>query len=118
MKLLILDDDPKVRFNLNLYLSDEGYSCHEYESAESALKSITPGKYHAAIVDIALPGLFGDDFILRAKSVDPKLKCVIHTGHLSFNLPRELQNIGMNEDDVFYKPVLDLNSLKEKIVSL
>lgn len=115
MKLMIVDDDPKVRFNLNLFLSDEGFECHEFGNAEEALHTIGTGSYKAAIVDIALPGLFGDEFIVKANRIDPNLKYIIYTGHLSFTLSHELRSIGVDCDDVFYKPVRDMKSLKERI---
>ena len=45
-------------------------------------------------------------------------KFIIHTGSTKFSLPDELKAIGVSEANVFFKPVLDMSEMAEKIKEL
>jgi DNA-binding response OmpR family regulator len=115
IKILILDDDDKLRFNFMLYLEDEGFNCRGTDSGLTALQMLKDEPADIAIVDVRLPEMDGEDFILQAHKIYDKMKFFIHTGSAVYSLSEELRNIGMEEDDVIFKPINDMTSLVSKM---
>jgi two-component system, OmpR family, response regulator len=117
IKILLLDDDERVRFNLKLFLEDEGFECYESISAEQALKSIESIPFDIAIVDIRLPGKTGEEFIFEAAAKSPATKYIIYTGSNDYELPNELISLGIGTADVLNKPVTDMRIFIDKIIA-
>ncbi len=115
--ILILDDDVRIRFNMRLFLEDEGFLCLEAENAEKALEIIEHETVHIAIVDLRLPGMNGEMFIETSYRIHPHLKFIIHTGSLNYTIPDALLMTGLKEDDIFFKPVDDMERLVKKIIA-
>jgi two-component system, OmpR family, response regulator len=113
--ILIVDDEAMIRLNLCAFLEDEGFSIFSAESSEVALQLLERQQIHLSIVDIRLPGMDGNQFILRAHSLYPRMKYLIHTGSSSYQLPVELLALGMLMDDVFMKPIADMLLLVQAI---
>jgi DNA-binding NtrC family response regulator len=118
IKILILDDDDELRYNLSLFLEDEGYDTAQFSNCDDALNNLQSDKFLVAIVDIRLPGMSGDEFVPLASKIDPKLKFIIHTGSNDFDLSSELIRCGLREEDVFRKPVIDMAQFSIKINEL
>lgn len=116
-KLLILDDDEKLRFNLQLFFEDEGFVCAVFDSAEEALRELHKTTFDAAIVDLRLPGKNGIDFINEAYKINPEMKCILYTGSNNFQVTNDLEGINLSSDDVFLKPVDDMNILLKKLLN-
>lgn len=118
IKLLLLDDDSNLGFNLKLYFEDEAIDCELFENSEGALESLKSNKYHCAIVDIRLPGMDGEEFIKNALQVDANLKFIIHTGSTHFTLSKELMDLGLSRENVCGKPIKDMKLFLAKIKEL
>ena len=58
-RLLLVEDDPRIREALVLGLSDEGYEVDEAGSGESALRLLDRGSYDVVLLDLMLPGMDG-----------------------------------------------------------
>jgi len=117
-KLLLLDDDETIRFNMKLYLEDEGFECTDAGDADSALLLARKGGIALSIVDLRLPGINGEEFIKRSFIMNPKMKYLIHTGNTEYSLPVELIKLGIKKDDVFFKPVVSFDSIVNRIKQL
>ena len=117
-KILIIDDEDMVRINLVDYLEDEGYSVTSVNSGEEALNLLHSQKYDAAIVDMRLPGMNGNSFILNAHQLQPELRYLIHTGSTTYSVPQELKSLGVSKEHIFFKPLQDMNIIVEKIHNL
>lgn len=111
--ILIVDDEEMVLTNLVAFFEDEGYRVEAADCGEEALKILkTKGQTHkpcGCIVDMRLPGMDGNEFILRANGLCPGLKYIIHTGSTEYQLPPALQEIGVSESDVLHKPLFDMS---------
>jgi DNA-binding NtrC family response regulator len=118
MKILLLDDDKQLRLNLSAFLEDEGYTVVNAASAEEALQMINRDKYKVAIVDINLPGIDGEEFINIASEKTPDTRYLIHTGIYDYKLSPGMKSLGLNENDLIYKPVIDMNFMVEKVKSI
>lgn len=68
MRVLIVDDDRKIRDLLQKYLESEGLQAESAENAEIAYKKITAEKFDALIVDVMMPGENGMSFTTRLKN--------------------------------------------------
>jgi DNA-binding NtrC family response regulator len=112
--VLLVDDDNMIRECVTAYLEDEGFSVHAYATAEQALESIAAISPVVCISDMRLPGMNGEDFIVKAHTLSPVTGYMLHTGML-YTLSDELRYIGMKDDDVMLKPIHNLSKLVEKI---
>jgi len=109
--ILILDDEDKIRSGLSDYFEDEGFAVLAAASAEQALAVLAANRVDLCTVDIRLPGVSGNDFILRAWAQQPNLKFLIYTGSADYELPDALRALNVSDDDVFTKPVESLSLL-------
>lgn len=112
--VLLVDDDEMIRDCVAAYLEDEGYSVYSADSGEAGLELIASLQPTVCISDMRLPGMDGEEFIVRAHSVCPDTGYMLHTG-LVYYLSEELRAIGMTADDVLLKPIHELSTLTHKI---
>jgi two-component system OmpR family response regulator len=117
ISVLLVDDDEMIRDCVAAYLEDEGFSVHSADSAEAALDSIAALSPSVCISDLRLPGMNGDEFIIRAHSLCPATGYLLHTGML-YSLSDELRAIGMTFEDVLLKPIHELSLLVDKILQI
>ena len=74
------------------------------ENGEDALQAVRDGRYDAAIVDMRLPGIDGNEVILQAHALAPDMRFVIYTGSTDYVVPDALAAIGLDESMVHHKP--------------
>ncbi len=111
VRVLIVDDEELLRRNLSAFLEDEGFLPLTAASGEEAMQLLVREPADVGIIDIGLPGMNGNTFIERARSAFPAMHFLIHTGSPSYELSGELVNIGLNQEDIFRKPVKDMESI-------
>ena len=109
--LLILDDEESIRQSIAAFLEDDGYLVYQAGSGEEALEIVKTRRVDGAIVDIRLPGMDGNAFMLEARKLAADLKFVIHTGSADYNPPVSVKSLGITSDKVLIKPVPNLNML-------
>jgi CheY-like chemotaxis protein len=114
-RILLVDDDTPVRLSLSAFLDDCGLQVTAAESAEEALSLLNHSSFDLAVVDLRLPGMSGDMFILKAHEQASEMRFLIHTGSTSYSLSPELREIGIGEEQLLRKPLPDLNRLLEAI---
>ncbi len=117
-RILVVDDERMVRESLTAYLEDEGFAVSGASSAEEALSSIRDCIPDMAIADLRLPGMSGTELILHCAAQWPSLRFLIHTGAANYKLTPDLAAVGMIGDDVFYKPVLYLETVVVRILRM
>lgn len=113
--VLVLDDEPNIRESLVEFLEDCGWNTLAAESGEEALDLPRLGEVGVALVDIRLGGMDGLNFIKNVHLRFPRIRFLIHTGSTDFQLDAELRCIGLIDEDVLYKPVLDMRVIDEAI---
>ena len=74
-RVLIVEDDERIRLSLQLVLEDEGHAVELAESAEAGLEAIARRPVDVVLVDLMLPGMDGFELCrrLRARSDVPIL---------------------------------------------
>lgn len=68
--ILIIEDEDFLRSSLADYLEDHGHTVMTSPNAEDGLRQVETGKPRICIVDMRLPDMNGNEFILRANSID------------------------------------------------
>ena len=112
--VLLVDDDEMIRDCVTAYLDDEGFTVHCADSGETGLESLLAIRPAVCISDMRLPGMNGEEFIVKAHALSPDTGYLLHTGML-YSLSDELRAIGMTSDDVLLKPIHELSRLVDKI---
>ncbi len=119
LRLLVVDDEPGVAGTLQAYMEDEGMEVRTAGSAEEALEMLVQGAdFDVCIMDLRLPGMDGDAAILKLQRLRPALKFLIHTGTAGYELPNDLQAIGIENMHIFRKPLPDMAPLAAAVRTL
>lgn len=114
-KILIIDDEVSLLKSLIAFFEDEGFIVWGAESGETGLEILQNERMDAVIVDMRLPGIDGNETILRAHSQQPSLIFLIYTGSTDYQLPASLLALGITQDMVFSKPQPDLAVLTHAV---
>ena len=80
IRILVVEDEVITRFALEEALRDLGMSVAAHHDAESALLHLATATFDAAIIDVALPGLRGDEFAYQCLQNYPSMAIVLVTG--------------------------------------
>jgi DNA-binding response OmpR family regulator len=67
-RILIVEDDQRIRLSLQLVLEDEGHAVELAESAEIALESVARRLPDVVLVDLMLPGMDGFELCRRLRA--------------------------------------------------
>ncbi len=116
--VLVLDDERLIRRLLTDFLEMNGMITIPASCGEEGLGMLREKPADAAIVDVRLPDMDGNEFIVRASRIRPALKFIIHTGSLDYRLPDELTALGIGEESVVHKPVRDMKVFGDIIMRL
>lgn len=108
---LILDDEESIRQSIAAYMEDDGYIVFQAASGEEALEIVKNNPINEAVVDIRLPGIDGNTFMVEARKILPYIRFVVHTGSADYKPPLAVRALGITAANVLIKPASDLNVL-------
>ena len=80
-RILIVEDDPKMRDALQYIMRKEGYGVDAVGEGESALKKLKATDYELIISDLKLPGMDGMDVLRAAKKYKPYVGVIVITAY-------------------------------------
>lgn len=92
-RILVVDDEPGVRSVTAACLRDMGHEVFEAEDAASGLRLLRAhkGKIDLALVDFAMPGMNGVDFVEEARRHASDLPIILLTGYFDVEaVPRDV----------------------------
>lgn len=69
MKILVVDDEERIRRLLRMYLEKEGYIIDEAEDGETALQMATDKDYDLVLLDLMLPGIDGIEVCAHLRQI-------------------------------------------------
>jgi len=110
--ILVVDDEPLVRYTVQLLLQGEGYVVHGAESGAEALALFEPGKFDMIFTDYFMPEMKGDQLAAAIKQRSPKQPIVMLTAY-----PEKLQTYDCplgGVDSIICKP-FELETLQSAI---
>lgn len=110
MKILIVEDEPELRDELNSFLVKEGFVCETAGNYSEADEKLTLYHYDIALVDITLPGGSGLKLIEKLKKFNADTGVIIISAKNS--LDDKLTGLDLGADDYLTKPfhLAELNS--------
>ncbi len=101
-KILIVDDDPKIRENLVEILRDEGYETSEAESGKSAIDLVFRESFDLVLLDLVMPKMDGIDTLKEIKRINYKTRVIMITAFATIENAVEAMRRGA--DDYISKP--------------
>ncbi len=104
-RILIADDNRINRLILEQILESAGYEVNVVSDGESALRRLTTDRYQAAVLDLHMPGLGGDDLLRRYRLMKPGVRTpiVMLTADVTFDAKSDCAEAGA--DAFLTKPV-------------
>jgi DNA-binding NtrC family response regulator len=107
-KVLIIDDEPGVRFGIREFLESRGYKADDTDCCQAAENIFRTMRPDVAVIDYLLPDGTALDLLPRLKAIDPGVPLIIMTGHGSIDLA--VRAIKEGAEQFLTKPV-DLPTL-------
>ena len=107
--ILIVDDDEKICWAFEQFLTDEGYNPIIANNAEEGLRQIESKRPDLVMLDIRLPGISGLDALQEIKKIDPQIQIVIMTAY--DNVETTITAMRLRAFDFLPKPI-DLDQVK------
>ena len=101
-KLLIIDDDPRLRELLLRYLSEQGFDVDAYADASQLEKRLQRNRPHLLILDLMLPGEDGLSVCRRLRALGDTLPVIMLTAR-GDEVDR-IVGLEMGADDYLPKP--------------
>jgi two-component system sensor histidine kinase RpfC len=104
-RILVADDNRINRLILEQMLGSAGYEVDVVNDGETALQRLTVGRYQAAVLDLHMPGLDGDDLLRRYRLLKAgvRIPIIMLTADVTFDAKSDCADAGA--DAFLTKPV-------------
>lgn len=93
-KIIIIDDDPRMRKTLSDILKAKGYETLVAENGTEGLALLSRDSISLALIDLMLPDIPGLEVLNRIKAVSPATEAIILTGNATLDSAIEATNKG------------------------
>ncbi|HEX8179635.1 MAG TPA: response regulator [Pyrinomonadaceae bacterium] len=104
VNVLLVDDEPSIRFTMTEFLKRAGYTVHTAANFTSAVELLPQTSFAAAVLDIHLPGQSGLDLLEELHRREPNLPVIMITGEPNIAQLPEIVRAGAY--DFIAKPVV------------
>ncbi len=102
-KILVIDDDPKIRHTVEAALQLEGFIIDTAETGKEAIEKSKENFFNVALIDIRLPDVEGTQLLKKLKDWTPRTRKIIFTGYPT--MPNAVEAVNKNADAYLIKPV-------------
>ncbi len=89
-KILLVDDEERVRSTLKEVLESDGYEVQEVSNGKEALESFARSAPDLILTDIVMPDTEGIELIMRIRKSDPNVKIIAMSGGNYLEIARKL----------------------------
>lgn len=100
-RILVVDDEERIRRLLKMYLEKEGYAIDEAEDGETALRLASNTDYALILLDVMLPGIDGVEVCSRLRQVKATPVIMLTAKGEEMN---RVQGFEVGADDYVVKP--------------
>ena len=100
-RILVVDDEERIRRLLKMYLEKEGYLIDEAEDGETALRLASNTDYALILLDVMLPGIDGIEVCSRLRQVKATPVIMLTAKGEEMN---RVQGFEVGADDYVVKP--------------
>jgi two-component system nitrogen regulation response regulator GlnG len=111
-KLLVIDDEPAIRFSIEQIFEGEDVEILTAGTSEEGLQAMQEARPNVVVLDIRLGNTSGLDLFQRLRQVDPRVLVIFVTGHGNADTAIEAMKLGAL--DYLVKP-LDLAQLQQVV---
>jgi CheY-like chemotaxis protein len=111
-KVLVVDDEPEVRFVLTEFLESRGYDVRAAESGPQALAMVEEVEPHVVLLDVTMPEMDGMETLKRLAALRPGLPIIMVTANADVDVTSKLLALGAA--DYIPKP-FDLDYLGQAV---
>ena len=111
-KLLIVDDEPNVRYSLEKVLGSPRLQVVSVGTAREGIEAVRTAPPDAVILDVRLPDMSGLDAYQAIRQIDARLPVIVITAHGTTETAIEAMKLGAFE--YLLKP-LDLTQLRDVV---
>ena len=128
LKILIVDDEPIARDNLEHIIRKDGYQTRVAEDGETAIRLLQQEEINLVLTDLRMKGKDGMAVLNQAKQLWPDVEVVVITGHASVDTAVEAMRHGaydyvakpfkINELRMIVEKALEKNQLRKQIHAL
>lgn len=101
--ILVVDDEPSIRFTLKRLLERVGYRVETAENANQAQHHLEGNPFDIVLSDIVMPGLSGIELLKMIRKMAPQVQVIIMTGEPTAETAAEARQAGAS--DYLLKPV-------------
>jgi DNA-binding response OmpR family regulator len=102
MRILVIDDEPRILGFLARGLTAEGYAVDVADNGAEALRAARSHPYDLVLLDLLLPGVDGLSVLQALGHLNPDLPVVIVSARS--DLPTKLRGFGLGAADYLSKP--------------
>ncbi len=127
IKILVIDDDPKVPWILSEGLGDK-YEIVSARDGDEGIQVLSKTKPNLVLLDIKMPGKSGIDVLEKVKSMDSQLDVIMLSGHGdTHNIVESIRRgasefinkpFDVREVEIHIQNVLEKNRLKRELSQL
>ena len=101
-KILVVDDEPGIRFSMEEVLTRDGHIVTTIADGETALTLLEQETFDLVLLDLRLPGISGIELLTALKQLAPKTVAIVLTAHASLETAVEALRYGAH--DYLFKP--------------
>jgi len=112
-RILIVDDDPSIRYMLSRVLLDEGYNVLSAAKGRQGLELAFTGQTDLVLLDWKMPGLNGEETLKELAFARPALPVIVITAY-----PRKQSEGALTGANAVLQKPLDFPMLLEAIKKL
>jgi two-component system copper resistance phosphate regulon response regulator CusR len=102
MRILLIEDEPRIRAFLEKGLVAEGFFVDESSDGEEGLKRALDEPYDLVILDLLLPGMHGLTVLRQVSAMRPQLPILVLSARS--DLATKLQGFALGASDYLSKP--------------
>ncbi len=110
--ILVIDDEPNIRFFLEKVLTRDGYRVIAVESGETALFLLQDQEFDVALIDLKLDGINGMEVLTALRERCPYTAVIVLTGYASVETAVKALRHGAH--DYLFKPA-KADELRESV---
>lgn len=115
IRILVVDDDPKLTQSICTYLNDSGYEAKGCLSADAAYEAMYKLTYDLIISDIMMPGTDGFEFAKTVRGINQRVPILFVSAR--DDLPAKQKGFDLGIDDYMVKPI-DFSELLMRVRAL
>jgi PAS domain S-box-containing protein len=82
LDILVVDDEPDICSMLTKWLSADGHKVKSVSVGSKAINLVKKKHYDVVFLDIVMPGIPGDEVLVKIKEISSKIKVIMITGSL------------------------------------